>query len=65
MIVATTLNGAKACGLEESIGTIEEGKEADLILVAGDPLKDIKILQDLDRIKLVMKGGIVEADRRA
>ena len=34
-----------------------EGKLADLVVVSGDPLADIKVLQDSDRIDLVMKGG--------
>ena len=36
------------------MGTIEKGKFADLIAVAGDPLKDISEMQ---RVKFVMKGG--------
>lgn len=62
-IVSATLNGAKACGLEDKIGTIEEGKLADIIIVDGDPLEDIKILQDTERIKMVLKEGNVEVDR--
>lgn len=62
-IVSATLNGAKACGLEDRIGTIEKGKLADIIIVDGDPLKDIKILQNLDRIKMVIKEGVIEVDR--
>lgn len=62
-IVAATHNGAKACGLECAIGTIEKGKLADIIIVDGDPVKDIKILQEKDAIKLVMKEGTIETTR--
>jgi imidazolonepropionase-like amidohydrolase len=62
-IVAATRNGAKACGLEDQIGTVERGKLADIIMVEGDPLKDIKVLQDKSKIKMVMKEGKIEAKR--
>jgi imidazolonepropionase-like amidohydrolase len=52
-----TLNGAKMMGMEDQLGTIEKGKLADIIAVAGDPLEDIKILQENSRIKFVMKDG--------
>jgi len=56
-LVAATGGAAECCGLEKDIGTVEPGKVADLIVVDGDPLKDITVLQDRDRIKLVMQGG--------
>jgi len=56
-IVASTKTGAEALGLEDQIGTIEVGKLADIIIVDGDPLQDIRILQDLKKIRMVMKGG--------
>ena len=59
-VVAATLNGAKACGLEEQIGTIQKGKLADMIIVDGNPLKDIKILQDKGKIGIVIKEGRIE-----
>ncbi len=62
-IIAATRNGAKACGLENEIGTIEKGKLADILLVDGDPLKDIKVLQDKSKIKMVMKEGKIEVKR--
>jgi imidazolonepropionase-like amidohydrolase len=62
-IVAATRNGAKACGLESQIGTVEKGKLADIIMVDGDPLKDIKVLQNKNKIKMVMKEGKIEVKR--
>ena len=39
------------------------GKLADIIVVDGDPLKDIKVLEDRANFLLVMKGGVVEVNR--
>lgn len=56
---------AAAClGLEHELGTVTPGRLADLIAVDGDPLQDIALLQDMQRIKLVLKGGEVCVDRR-
>jgi len=62
-IVAATKNGAMACFMGDKIGTVEAGKFADIIVVDGDPLADIKLLQDVERIKMVMLEGKVEVDR--
>jgi imidazolonepropionase-like amidohydrolase len=51
-----TLFPARAFGLEEDLGTVEPGKMADLTVVAGDPLHDIK---DAANVKLVIKDGHV------
>jgi len=55
---AATSRAAECLGLEQEIGTIEKGKWADLVLVDGDPLRDIRVLQDVRRIKQVLKGGV-------
>jgi imidazolonepropionase-like amidohydrolase len=61
----TSATGSAAAAIDfEDIGTVAQGKLADLVVVDGDPLEDIRILQDLRRIALVMKDGAVVADRR-
>ncbi|MBI2848125.1 MAG: amidohydrolase family protein [Chloroflexi bacterium] len=62
-IVAATKNGAMACFMGDKTGTIEPGKFADIIIVDGNPLADIKILQDVTKIKMVMLEGKVEVVR--
>src|SRR5580704_17564762 len=60
---AATGWAAECLGLVRDLGTVEKGKLADLVVVAGDPLADVTILQDPDRIALVLKGGEVAANR--
>lgn len=56
VIRAGTLDAAELLGWQEQVGASEAGKFADLIAVAGDPLKDIT---ELRRVKFVLKGGAV------
>jgi imidazolonepropionase-like amidohydrolase len=56
-IVAATKTAAECIGIADKIGTLEQGKLADLIIVDGNPLRDIRILQDKKNIKMVMKEG--------
>jgi len=60
-ITAATLTAAELCGAADRLGTVEPGKLADLIAVAGDPLAEIA---NLRRLLLVVKDGRVVADRR-
>ncbi|MBW2618802.1 MAG: amidohydrolase family protein [Deltaproteobacteria bacterium] len=62
-IVTATKNAAAALKLGDKLGTVEKGKLADLVVVKGDPLSDIKILQKKEKIGLVVKDGVVCADR--
>jgi len=57
----TTIN-AEVLGWQDRIGSIDQGKFADLIAVSGDPLADITELQ---RVKFVMKGGKIVKDELA
>jgi len=52
-----TRNGAEMLGMKDELGTIEVGKLADLLVVNGDPVKDITVLQDRANLDVVMKGG--------
>ena len=61
-IMAGTKNVAEAFGLSSLIGTIETGKFADIVIIDGDPLKDINILQDKNRILMVFKNGDIVVD---
>jgi imidazolonepropionase-like amidohydrolase len=55
-IIAATSSAADLIGDTEDIGSIQPGRYADVVAVAGDPLKDIK---ELGKIQFVMKGGVV------
>jgi len=52
-----THHGAEAMGMPEDLGGVQEGKLADLLVVDGDPLQDIRCLQERDNLKAILKGG--------
>jgi imidazolonepropionase-like amidohydrolase len=56
-IKAATLNAADLLGIAAQVGSIEPGKRADLIAVAGDPLSDVTVLK---HVSFVMKDGVVQ-----
>ena len=56
-IVATTKTASECAHIANDAGTIEAGKLADLLVIDGDPLADIKLLQDKQRIAVIMQGG--------
>lgn len=56
IIIASTKNAASVVGLEKEIGTLEPGKVADLLVVDGNPLQNLK---DLSNLRLVIHNGVV------
>ncbi|HHV64654.1 MAG TPA: amidohydrolase family protein [Peptococcaceae bacterium] len=56
-ILSATRTAALACGIESETGTLEKGKWADLLVVEGNPLKDISILTKKENILKVFKEG--------
>jgi imidazolonepropionase-like amidohydrolase len=56
-LVASTSAAARLIGIADQVGTIEAGKLADLVLVRGNPLSRITLLQDRERIVGVMQAG--------
>jgi imidazolonepropionase-like amidohydrolase len=61
---AGTQWAARCLGLDREIGTLEKGRQADLVVVDGNPLDDVTVLLDPARIELVLKSGAICADRR-
>jgi imidazolonepropionase-like amidohydrolase len=61
-ILSATAVNAELFRMEDRIGTVETGKDADLILVGGEPLDRIDLLADPTCIPLVLKGGRVVKD---
>jgi imidazolonepropionase-like amidohydrolase len=62
---AATGWAAECLGLDGDVGTVEKGKLADLVVVAGNPLDNVAVLQDPAHIALVLKGGEIVANRLA
>jgi len=56
LLSATTVN-AELFRMSDKIGTVERGKYADLIVVAGNPLRNLRVFQNLDNLRVIMKGG--------
>ena len=56
-ILASTLHAAELLHLDKQLGTLEEGKLADIIIVEGDVLSDISTIANPNNVKLVLKGG--------
>ena len=58
-VEAATASAAALLGLDQELGTIEAGKHADLILVNGNPLDDIALLQEPANVEWVIQGGTI------
>ena len=65
VLQCATRTGAEIMGLEKEIGTVEEGKLADILIVDGDVLKDISILENKSKFVAVIQGGVIKAGRLA
>lgn len=63
VLTCATKTGAEIMGRGDEFGTLEKGKLADVLVVDGDLLKDISILEDRKNILAVMQGGIIKAGR--
>ncbi|MEB6201150.1 amidohydrolase family protein [Mammaliicoccus fleurettii] len=63
-IVSSTKTSAECLGYDEELGTIEEGKKADFILLEQNPLDDIAVLRDPNKIKVVAIDGKIVKDIR-
>jgi len=64
-IKVATYNSAAIMGLEKDLGSIEQGKSADLVLVRKNPLQSIDVLTDPSNIVMVMKEGKLIRDELA
>ena len=59
VIRSATLNGAEALGAASELGTVEPGKLADLVIVAENPLENLKVLYGSGAIKLTDDNEVV------
>jgi len=62
-VCAATHGSAVALGLAGEVGTVTAGAIADLLVIDGDPLADIRVLCDPDRISMVVQGGKIVVSR--
>ncbi|MFI5459238.1 MAG: amidohydrolase family protein [Isosphaerales bacterium] len=62
-ITCATRTGAEIMGRGQELGTVEPGKMADLLVVDGDVLADIALLEDRSRFLAVIQGGVIKAGR--
>jgi imidazolonepropionase-like amidohydrolase len=60
IITAATKHGAEICSIQNDVGTVEEGKCADLLIVDGNPLDDIDCV---GKVKIVMKNGLIVQEK--
>jgi imidazolonepropionase-like amidohydrolase len=58
-ILSATKLGGEIMGMGDELGQVKEGFLADLLLVNGDPSKDVTILKDKDNLRMIMKDGII------
>src|SRR5436853_6630133 len=56
VISSSTLVASRAMGLDARVGTIEKGKDADLVILSADPTKDVA---NFRKVKYVLRAGVV------
>jgi imidazolonepropionase-like amidohydrolase len=56
-LVAATRMGTTCMGLGDETGVLRAGMLADFLVVAGNPLQDVRILEDRDRLRMIVKDG--------
>lgn len=63
VLKCATQTGAEIMGLDSQVGTLEAGKLGDVLVVEGDVVEDISLLEDRRRFVAVMQGGVVKSSR--
>ena len=58
VLMAATRYGGEIMGMGNELGLVKEGYLADLIMVDGDPVKDVRVFQDRDNLLMIMKDGV-------
>jgi len=64
-LIAATRTGAEILGWQQEIGTVQPGKLADLLVVRGDVLADVSLLENRANFEAVIQGGFLRAGRLA
>lgn len=60
-LICATRTGAEIIGVQDKLGTLETGKIADILVVAGDVLNDISLIEDTQNLLAVIQNGIIKA----
>jgi imidazolonepropionase-like amidohydrolase len=63
-ILSATKNAAELLGLQDSIGSIQKGKIADIVIIEGNPLENISVLEEESNVIMVIKKGKIFKDMR-
>ena len=60
-LICATRTGAEIIGVQDNLGTLETGKTADILVVAGDVLNDISLIENKQNLLAVIQNGIIKA----
>ena len=63
IIAMATINAATALGMDQFAGAIEKGRSADCLLLAGNPLEDIRVIEGKNNIRAVIREGMIQCLR--